>query len=89
MKTNKNQNKINIVVQKENKKPPKFEKNHENENEITEKTEELYLKGEPHIETSTSNNKDILPSLEENLKNVQKEEKVFRPREKIFKRENC
>jgi hypothetical protein len=85
MKTNNSQNKVKIVVQKENKKPPKVDKSHENENEITEKTEELYLKGEPHIDITTSNNEDILPSLNENLKTEPKVEKVFRPRENYLK----
>ena len=85
MKTNNSQNKVKIVVQKENKKPPKVDKSHENENEITEKTEELYLKGEPHIDITTSNNEAILPSLNENLKTEPKVEKVFRPRENYLK----
>ena len=87
MKTNNSQNKVKIVVQKENKKPPKNNKTHENENknEITEKTEELYLKGEPHIDITESNNEVMLPSLDENLKTEPKVEKVFRPREKYLK----
>ena len=87
MKTNNSQNKVKIVVQKENKKPPKTNKIHENENknEITEKTEELYLKGEPHIDITESNNEVMLPSLDENLKTEPKVEKVFRPREKYLK----
>ena len=62
MKTNNSQNKVKIVVQKENKKPPKTNKIHENENknEITEKTEELYLKGEPHIDITESKEYAIL-----------------------------
>ena len=82
MKTNNSQKKVKIVVQKENKKPPKADKNNKKESEITEKTEELYLKGEPHIDVATSNK---LPSIDENLKTEPKEEKVFRPREKYLK----
>ena len=83
MKTNNSQKKVKIVVQKENKNPPKTNKNHENE--ITEKTEELYLKGEPHINITESNNEVMLPSLDGNLKTEPKEEKVFRPRENYLK----
>ena len=81
-----------VVLQSENKKPPKKaqapNKKVENvEKEITPEQEEKALEGQPHIDinSSTTEKEIMCPPIDEKLLTEPKQLKVFRPRENYLK----
>ena len=85
MKSNVNKKKVTIV-QSENKKPPILVRNKDQQREISHEQEEMmYLQGQPHIETTTSDKEVNFPTIEEPLKTETRQMKIFKPRENYLK----
>ena len=86
MKDN-NQSKKIVILQSENKKPPKLNQNKKVKQEITPEQEEKALQGELHIDinSSTSDKEIMYPPIDEKLRTEPKQSEVFRPRENYLK----